>query len=426
MIRSAKVSIVNSNSTKLSNLNNFISEYRRVAQILVDFFWANGVKFGKFDFNINAQKFTFPTMLPIEALPKIETFLSGRAIKCISTQVCGIIRAESEKVRKYHFIKDKLILDNKEVPDWLINKINTTPAKPNCAGIFPELNSVCCDFKETPSGEFDGFFSLKSIINTRRGVKINIPVNFHRRLLKWKKAGKQLNSFLVSSTSITFRYEIELKKRATGIVVGADQGLKTTMTLSNGNITPQIDKHGHSLDSICEKLARKKKGSKKFKRCAQHRKNFIHWSINQLNLSDIREIRLEKIVNINFGRRVSRKMQAWTNTIIRDKMLRIGEEQEVLVTLQDSSYRSQRCSCCGNVRKANRNGKVYSCKHCGNIMDADLNAAKNHEVNLPPVPFTFRSQRFNLGNGFFWKPTGFTSFDGKALTVPSSPIKDNF
>ena len=77
-------------------------------------------------------------------------------------------------------------------------------------------------------------------------------------------------------------------------------------------------------------------------------------------------------------------MQAWTNADIQRKVLMLAEDQNVSVKLQSSAYRSQRCSCCGMVRKANRKGKVYSCKGCGFVCDADLNAARNHEQDLPP------------------------------------------
>jgi hypothetical protein len=42
-------------------------------------------------------------------------------------------------------------------------------------------------------------------------------------------------------------------------------------------------------------MTRKQKGSKSFKRTSNHRKNFINWSINQLNLDNIKEIGLERI-----------------------------------------------------------------------------------------------------------------------------------
>lgn len=41
------------------------------------------------------------------------------------------------------------------------------------------------------------------------------------------------------------------------------------------------------------------------------------------------------------------------------------------------AYTSQKCSCCGHVDSASRNGKNYRCTACGHAEDADTNAAKN-------------------------------------------------
>jgi hypothetical protein len=81
-------------------------------------------------------------------------------------------------------------------------------------------------------------------------------------------------------------------------------------------------------------------------------------------------------------------------------------------------YRSQRCSECGLVRKTSRKGKIYNCKSCGFVCDADLNAAKNHEQNLPILPFSLRKLKMNLGEGFYWNSSGLTLFDGTEFRVP--------
>lgn len=111
-------------------------------------------------------------------------------------------------------------------------------------------------------------------------------------------------------------------------------------------------------------------------------------------------------------------MKHWTNTLIRDKIYACCEENGVHFLLQSSTYRSQRCSSCGLVRKANRKGKEYICSNCGLIIDSDYNASLNHEQELPDIPFDLRKQRKNLGKGFFWKPEGFFDIYGKELTVP--------
>ena len=114
-------------------------------------------------------------------------------------------------------------------------------------------------------------------------------------------------------------------------------------------------------------------------------------------------------------------MSHWSNPEIRDKIKRRCEELEVPVVEQACAYRSQRCSSCGLVRKANRKGKLYSCSSCGNICDADFNASLNLECDLPNVPFGFIGRKYNLGSGFFWKSNGFYSFDGVELLSPTFP-----
>ena len=105
------------------------------------------------------------------------------------------------------------------------------------------------------------------------------------------------------------------------------------------------------------------------------------------------------------------------NTLIRDKLKSKLEETGVQFILQSSTYRSQRCSDCGNVRKANRKGKTYTCKSCGFVCDADLNASLNHKIKLPDIPVAIRKLKINRGNGFFWKPDGFYLFSGQEFTV---------
>ena len=108
-------------------------------------------------------------------------------------------------------------------------------------------------------------------------------------------------------------------------------------------------------------------------------------------------------------------MSHWTNTEIRDKMQSYCEENGVHFTEQSCTYRSQRCSCCGIVHKANRKGKIYKCNNCGNIMDSDINAAKNHEYDLPDIPYALRKLGMNK-NGFYWLEPGFYEYqEGSSL-----------
>ena len=414
MIRTSKHSIRFSNINKTADLNSFITEYRRVAKIIVDEVWDNGYD----NFSIQNNQLTFPKFLDYNTFD-IDTNLTGRALSSLVTQISGMIRAEVEKQKKRLFILEKKKNEgaSKSQRKLLAKKIKQNiPIKPSCLNIQPELSSKCVDWRYDENGYYDGFLQLKSIVTSGRRIRLPIKLFTKHTKKLIDKGGEMMNSFLIGTEFINVRWKLPTAENKKGKeTIGADQGLKDVVTLSDGQQAGKVDRHGYSLETILKKMSLKKKGSHAFKRCQNQRKNFINWSINQLNLSSACQLNLEKIFNIGYKSNQSRYMSHWTNTIIRDKIEKKCEEEGVRLTHQSSTYRSQRCSCCGNVRKANRKGKIYSCKHCGNIMDADLNAAKNHEFELPEIPYVLRKKNLNRGFGFFWKPSGFFDFSGRSL-----------
>lgn len=420
MIKTSKHTTKFANSKKLENLEIFLSEYRRFAQVMIDHIWDNGYvwkyKGDSKRFSVKENLLEFPPLINSTILKSInqETFLSGRALKCCMTQVSAMIRAEVEKQRKriwqFGKFKSEGISKNKLKP--LIKKIKQNiPSKPNCKNIKAEINSICADFLET-NNEFEGFIRLKSITKTKLIIKLPVKFSKHTRKLMSKSVSTMLNSFLISENFIDTRWKYnEPTKKEKGVVIGADQGFKDVLTLSDKQVTPKYCPHGHSLESILRKMSSSKEGSAAFKRSQSHRTNFINWSINQLNLKSVKQINLEKIWNIGYKSRSLRILSHWTNTAIRDKVYDHCLEHGVHVKEQSCTYRSQRCSDCGIVRKSNRKGKVYNCKHCKLEIDADLNASLNLAIDLPEIPYSLRKSRNNLGNGFYWRKDGFFSFE---------------
>ena len=422
MIRTSKHTTKFTNTGKKHNLALFVDEYRRVAQLLMGHIWTNGYQWehkGEAqEFNISANKLFLPGMLlsGVAQQAGIETFLTGRALKCCMTQVASEIKAEVHKQAKRLFMLTKLKNEgqNRSKRQQLIKRIKQNiPVKLDCSKMCPELNSICCNFQEVKSAEFDGVLRITSITKTK--IDIKVPIKFTRHSRKLQRKGTLKNSFLIRDDSIDFRWELPtVSKRTKGKVVGADQGLRNVLTLSDGQVTTKVDAHGHTLHSIAQKLTRKKKGSKAFAKAQSHRVNFVNWSVNQLNLRDIKQINLEQIWHIGFKTKTSRFLRHWTNTTIRDKVEAIGEELGVQVTHQSSTYRSQRCSGCGVVRKANRKGEKFECSNCGLVLCADLNASLNHAVQLPEIPWTFRELKKNR-KGFFWKKSGLFDLNGTSL-----------
>jgi len=412
------------NTNKYSNYLKFLDECKSTAQQYLDYLWNNDINYQINDknnyFSISKNELNIPSMLSnvtIEAnIKNFSSKLSARTKKCILTQVLGIIKANTEKPRKRIYTFNKL-LQNNLYNHKLFTIIQKPLTKPSLDNFNPEINSICCEFKPIKSNEFDGFIHLKSL-GEEFGV-IRIPIKFHRQNKKYK-TWDLLKSFLFTENFVNFRWSKEIEKKKDGIDVGADQGKKTIMSFSDQQITPKTDIHGHSLDSILEHMAKRKKGTKAFKKAQQHRKNFINWSINQLQLQNIKHVKLEEIYNINYRKNTSRILKHWTNTVIRDKLISICEVSGVHVTLQSCTYRSQRCSNCGLVRNSNRKGTLYVCSGCGFSNDADYNASCNHQQNLPDIPLKLRNLKLNR-KGFYWKETGFYTLDGVEFTVPLSP-----
>lgn len=344
----------------------------------------------------------------------VETELSGRMLRALSTHVCAVLSASTEKRRKLLWKQAQ----KESGKYWKFSGKGlgkalrkTRPVKPCFNNADMRLDSLCSDVRE-------GFIQLKSLGKTYG--RIRIPFGKNRVAEKWKTHGKLLSGVEVSEHTVRFNYEIpRTAKNRGGETIGIDQGLLTVATLSNGNTTPAQCPHGHSLSSILDKMSRKMRGTKNFQRAQEHRKNFINWSVNALNLRDAGEVRLEKIWNIGYGKGRSRKLSHWTNTLIRDKIAAVCEMEEVPLVLQNCTYRSQRCSRCGMVRKSNRRGKEYSCAGCGYTADADYNASCNHAADLPSVSYILRKKNLNR-KGFLWKPSGFYTLDGLPLVDSSS------
>ncbi len=84
-------------------------------------------------------------------------------------------------------------------------------------------------------------------------------------------------SFLLGKKNIYFRWNIEKPINTNTIIVGADAGQTTCLTISDGTMTSSTQKciHGHDLKSINNKMARKKKSGNAYQRALDHQINLF-------------------------------------------------------------------------------------------------------------------------------------------------------
>jgi transposase len=403
MIRSSKHTLKYTNKEKLAQLQLFIKDYRSLLGTIIDVVWENGLD----DFSIQDDNLNCPSFLPNDFLKQFDSDFTARMKQCVGKQACSMIRSVVAKRKKLLWRISKA--KDEKIKEHLGKKLEKeTFSKPEAKYACPEIDARFVDFQE--GDHFDYFVRLKTI---RKGEAINIPVKMTKPANKWLKRGKLKQAIRLSNKYITLMYEIPDMVKEGGRVVGADQGSITTLTLSDGQTTTQ-DIHGHTLASIQAKLARRLRNSKGFRRAQRHRENHINWSINQLDLSNIREVRLEKIRDIRRGKRTSKSLKHWTYPLIKEKVETICEDVGCKFTEVDNAFRSQRCNQCGWVKKANRKGKRFRCNLCLYNEDADYNASVNLELDLVEVPFWLRSQKLNR-KGFYWMPKGFYTVDHQRI-----------
>jgi transposase len=384
MIRCSTLTLKFTNEGKLRLLFNFLERYERMVKEFVNILW-------------NDDPINVKPLIDNAICKKIETgtHTDSRIRQCAAKQASAIVRGVTSKRRKQLYKLRQLQREGKNT-SYLQRKIDTQPlTKPDIKNLNAELDSRFIDY-QAGDNEFDLFIRLTQIGDKEEVI---IPAKYNKVVRKWLERGTLKSSIRVSKDGVVLFFEIEEVTKNKGEKVGADQGLLTCLTLSDGQATKKND-HGHDLSTITNILSRKRKGSKGFRRTQAHRKNYINWSLNQLNFSNIGKLSLEKVHNLRKGKNSGRRLSHWTYTLIKEKLIRLGEDKGFVFAEQDNRFMSQRCSSCGWTHKLNRKGKTFKCTKCLFKTDSDLNAASNHEAELVELPKQVWQQRLNRSKRF--------------------------
>ena len=400
------------NKGKQDSLNLFLSEYKDLVSKLINHVWSVGYA----DYHPSKGSFEAPKFFDCGFLSTFETSLGGMLRNTAGIQALGILKGATTKhskrvyqLKKLQKKQSKGEASSKEQQSIKIlqSKVNKNslvkPSLPNDFKITISRPDVVKVFKQNKKGSnfsFDEFIRL-SLAGDQGNI--SVPLNHHKhsnKLLK-KGAKRKISAItLLSNKEVDLIWEIEVKEKTEGEVVGCDQGVTTCLSMSDGQTTPK-NKHGKDLTDIQKTLSRRKPDSKGYKRAQAERKNYVNWCLNELNFSNVKEVRLEKIFQIRKGKNTSNYLKRWKYTLIKEKLERLSETEGFCVTEVPNKFRSQRCSSCGYVNKKNRKGKTFLCRKCSYSSDADMNAAANLRLCLCEVPMWVFDQQINR-TGFFW------------------------
>lgn len=386
-IKSSRASIKFANKAKRDEVSRIIDEYKRIMAIYIDLLWALPVD-------------DIPGYLDKSYLDKADSFLSYRFKQCAGKQASGIVRGTRQKQKKTIWkIGDFVAKGELKKARKLQHIFNTKQVSK------PTINNIQCDLSDhvayinlNNKTSFDGWLNIVSL---GRDKNFSIPFKKHKHFNELYFNGHVLKSISLSKSNITFSFEIGLpKQRTEGSILGLDIGVKTTLSLSD-NQSYNTGNHGHTLDSICDKLCRQVPGSKNFRQTVKHRTNYLHEMANKVDLDGVKQVNRENIVGLSKGRRTSKKLGHFNYAEYFEVLDNLFLLSGVLVKKVAPTYTSQRCSACGWVLKANRKGKYFKCKSCSFELDADLNASRNLALPLRAIS---KKQRLKQENriGFYW------------------------
>ena len=419
-VRSVQLNNKYVNQSKKDVLALFLEHYRIAMVNYIDYFWNHHNLDGNYtSSDLNKQKY-----YPYSSKVNNDSILSGRALKCAASQAMGMINsAISKQSDRYHRLRSIQESDNpdKRQISNLQRKIHKTklvkPTVPkNVSATLDSNNSIIHD---TTNTSFDMCIELKSLfhkdykyLTPNNDNKLPLLMKTHRRYWHWfnNPNSKRTNSILINKKGISIRFKVTKSKKKRGIKVAIDQGIKTCITAIDINGEYQqsdVNNHDYDLEQICKIMVNKTKGTNSYKKAQDHRRNYVNWCINQLNLDPYNELVLEHVYNIGYKSISSEFLKKFPTQIIKDKLQSTCEEKGVLFSLQTSAYRSQRCSDCGFVHSRNRKAKMFICTSCGFSEDSDINAAANHLVVLPDID-RYLIAGINKSTGFYWNPM----FDG--------------
>jgi putative transposase len=413
MVRSVKITTKRANTNKKSLLEDFLMDYSDLCMaIIVDIFENGYTNQNKSKFSIKRKKYNLESNLNNEYLKQFDNGLfTQRMIQACGTQASAILRSCTEKPKKRKYMLRQLMRKKGDYKKLQKVVDRTTISNPKFELIEPQLDKRFYDIKEEKTNEFDGFIQLR--IYKKKTIKI--PFKKQKKMLQFESEGTRKNSIRIGKDYISLSYELpDKEKKKEGKTVGADQGIITTLSMSDGQVTIK-NKDGYDLRSIIDVLNRRTKGSKGYQQAQDHRENYINWSINQLNFNGVRQVNLERLFQVGKGKKKGQFLSRFTYTLIKEKLESLAETEGFAIMEVDNMFRSQRCSNCGYTQKSNRRGKLFSCKHCDLTTDADFNASLNLEDDsLPTVPKWVREKRLNL-KGFYWNHDGIKDSSGEFI-----------
>jgi putative transposase len=263
-------------------------------------------------------------------------------------------------------------------------------------------------------------------LSKRVPVTIAVPEYF-KQYIGWKRCSADLFQTHDGGTFLHIVFQTETPDVApNGQRVGIDRGIKKLATVSDnrffgGGRLKRISQRYERLRSELQSKGHSGKRHLRTIKCKENRfrKDVNHCITKQIvaTLKSGSTIVLEKLTGIRGGaRKLTREQrEAGQKTLRKTQRKDVNKwnffQFEQFLTYKamwkginveyvDARYTSQRCSCCGHIKKGNRTKQwKFKCKLCGFQLNADLNASRNIVLKYLDATGYPDTANVNLPNG---------------------------
>ena len=343
LIRSIKCSLKFATQSKLNQLKTILSEYGKVVNFFINYFWGNTPN--KLDLTKE-----------IINLPK-NTWLSYRLKTVATREAIDMIIATKERWKNEpEKMKIPVHKGNKIYASQLIAKLNLSKK----------------------STEFDAWLHLSCI---GKEIIFDLPIKFHKHFNYLNSIGKRLNSYIITDKYVQFCFEINTGKKKEGKnAIGIDTGIKSLASTSTGN------QYGKDIEECIKRVKQCKQGSngqKRARRALKQRIDEVAKEVIKKEHPDL--IIVEKLKNLNnktnakclLAKNMRCSIGTWNWKYWLKRIEFACQMNRVSFRTVSPFYTSQTCPSCGHVNRGNRVGEVFHCLSCGCTGNADLIASRN-------------------------------------------------
>ena len=273
--------------------------------------------------------------------------------------------------------------------------------------IQPNFNVCCCisSDKKRPSRIYlkgNGKLQIPTLGEVSFGsVRVDFDLSCKKQVANISFDGKY---WYLSYTEDIETKVVNLPEYTDGI--GIDLGIKTLATCSDGTRVPNIKtfRRVRILQKRLKRLQRKVSRKYLINKCNKYNKTkniiklekqikLIHRSIRNIRINHIRKfvsVLVKKqpkyiaIEDLNVkgmmkNKHLAKNIANCSFYTIREHLIRKATERDITIRLVDRFYPSSKtCSNCGGYKKNLKlSQRVYSCNHCQEKIDRDLNASLN-------------------------------------------------